>query len=180
MSTDPRNWASEFASYADFQRWQAAGARGAVEIELVELQQLFGWLAEAGLRIEEELLKHAFEALKRIQMRTPVRTGRARNSWHLVRPSAVDAYAYEDNQGHAFDGTLSEGTTDVLEVLVGSNVPYMIALEAGHSRQAPNGMVAITLAELSGALERRLEAIFREHPQGFVGPGQPRAEIVPE
>jgi hypothetical protein len=179
MSTDPRNWASEFGTYKDFQAWQAAGARGHVEIELGELQDLFGWLTEAGLHIEEELLKHAFEFLRRVQVRTPVRTGRARNSWHLIKPESEDLYQYTDNHGTSFDGTLSDGHTDPLEAVVGSNVPYMIALEAGHSRQAPNGMVAITLAELSGALEARLEAIFRENPEGFSGRGV-RPEIAPE
>ena len=178
MSTDPRNWASEFATYADFQRSQATQARAAVVIETEELQALFGWLAEAGLKIEDELLKHGLEFLRRVQFRTPVKTGRARASWHLVRPQTVDSFAYADNHGRTFDGTLSDPAAGVLEVIVGSNVPYMIALEAGHSRQAPNGIVAITLAEMSGALEARLEAIFRENPQGFSGRG--RAEIVPE
>lgn len=160
--SEPRNWASEFGTYPQFQRWQAAGAAEGVEIEMRELQDLFGWLAEAGLAIQEEILKHAFEAERRIAMRTPVKTGRAKNSWHTVKPGESDSYTYQDDHGNTFDGTLQDGHAGPFEAIVGSNVIYMIALEAGHSRQAPNGMVAITLAELSGALEARLEAIFRE------------------
>ena len=163
MSTDPKNWASEFARYSQFQRWQAGGAALDVEVELDDVNTLFSRLVTAGVLMHEEFLRFVFEAERRIIMRTPVRTGRAKNSWHTVKGNEPDAFQYTDNEGNAFDGALGLPAGDPWEAVVGSNVVYMIALEAGHSRQAPNGMVAITLAEIEGGLDRRLDQILIEH-----------------
>ena len=62
------------------------------------------------------------EAFNRIKTRTPVDTGRARDGW-----------------------TISGTPTDITIL---NEVPYIEFLENGHSRQAPNGMVRITLEEL--------------------------------
>lgn len=166
MTTDPKNWASEFPRYSDFQRWMSSDATIRVEADLRGVNELLAGLHVAGFLIQDELLKIGLEMHRRIAMRTPVKTGRARNSWHLVPPNSVDTFSYRDDQGHGFDGTLNDGVTGPLDVIIGSNVPYMIMLEAGHSRQAPNGMVGITLAEFHGALEARVEAILNEAVEG--------------
>jgi hypothetical protein len=38
-----------------------------------------------------------------------------------------------------------------------NNLPYAIALEYGHSRQAPNGMVRIALAEIEAEVSGYME-----------------------
>lgn len=63
----------------------------------------------------------ALRIFEKIVSRTPVDTGKARDSWTLK------------DEGDAF--------------VVENDVPYIGALERGHSKQAPGGMVAITLAE---------------------------------
>jgi len=93
----------------------------------------------------------ALELLGRIQARTPVDTGRALNSWHAVMPGESDAYTYKDGNGKSFDGSIGV-TAGPLEAWVGSNVDYMIYLEVGHSRQAPAGMVAVSVLELRDGL----------------------------
>ncbi|WP_429820275.1 hypothetical protein [Ensifer sp. B1-9] len=39
-------------------------------------------------------------------------------------------------------------------IFITNNLPYATALEAGHSKQAPIGMVAVTFAELESMLVR--------------------------
>jgi hypothetical protein len=89
-----------------------------------------------------------------ITRRTPVDTGRARANWFVTegQPSArVDlhpgAKKGEVPEPAAPDVSGLDGTKSVFII---NNLPYIEALENGHSRQAPNGMVrlAIQAAEL--------------------------------
>ena len=67
------------------------------------------------------------DLLRRIQQKTPVRTGRARASWHLVPPNSnQDPFlAYTDRRGHTYWGDLEGVRTGPGEAVVGSNVSYM-------------------------------------------------------
>jgi hypothetical protein len=167
MSTEPKNWAAEFPNYPAFQRAQSADAAVTVEMNLTGLNDTLNQLVGLGELGQEALLSIALELLRRISMRTPVKTGRLRNSFHLVEPGQTDSYQYNNDLGQTFDGTLSEeGAPGPLEVLVGTNVLYALAIEAGHSRQAPQGMVAISVAEMQGALEAKLQALIDERTGG--------------
>lgn len=94
----------------------------------------------------------ALEALRRVVMKTPVRDGRARGSWQVavsVRPTGeVDIL---DKDGGP---TIAEGSREIAQVgpneviFIASNLPYIERLEGGYSQQAPQGMVATTIAEL--------------------------------
>ena len=66
----------------------------------------------------------------RIQVRTPVDTGAARAGW------SIGWRGHEGNR-HA---------------VISNSVPYIVYLEFGWSKQAPKGMVRISLAEASNAL----------------------------
>ena len=70
----------------------------------------------------------AAEIADRVSRRTPVDTGRARDGWVL------------SGAGHSYT--------------VQNPVPYITALEHGHSAQAPAGMVAVTLSEAPALVER--------------------------
>ena len=70
----------------------------------------------------------ANEALARIMNKTPVDTGRARAGWRVAK-------------------------TGKLKFTVFNTVHYIIYLEFGHSKQAPRGMVAITIQELKRLYE---------------------------
>lgn len=159
MSTDPKNWAAEFPRYPDFQRFQAQGAWMTVTVEAKGLNDILMRLADGGEDMQRKVMEVSLELLARIARRTPVKTGRLRNSFHVVPPgSDSDSFDYEDNAGHPFSGNLTEGLpTGPFEALVGTNVLYALSIEAGHSRQAPNGMVAVSVAELRGALEAKLQ-----------------------
>lgn len=79
---------------------------------------------------EQQLGELGLYALSRIQLLTPVDTGRARGGWRFAR-----------------DGRYT--------MRVFNNVHYIIYLEYGHSQQAPHGMVRLTAAHLQRILARR-------------------------
>lgn len=90
----------------------------------------------------------AFELLRRIIIKTPVDTGRARNNWQVTinEPATGEK---NDTQASA------SGVSTINNVLIGqtifitNNVPYIIFLEEGSSGQAPAGMVDISLSEVA-------------------------------
>lgn len=94
----------------------------------------------------------ALEALRRAVLKSPVDTGRFRGNWQTavsVRPDGtLDVL---DPSGSA---TLAEGSRNISQlqpyevVYLSNNVEYAAALEDGHSQQAPQGVVAVTVAEL--------------------------------
>lgn len=110
----------------------------------------------------------ATDLRRRIADRTPVLTGRAKASWHVVPPGVSrDVYLFRDQQGHAFNGSLEDApenpTSGIIEALVGSSaraVPYIWRLERGWSKQAPNGMVSLSEAELLGVLDREADTLI--------------------
>ena len=81
----------------------------------------------------DALIGVADEAAAEIQTRTPVDTGAARKSW---KKAVVGNYIYWTNW-----------------------VAYIRRLEYGHSKQAPRGMVRITLADLPAMARRALNGI---------------------
>lgn len=91
--------------------------------------------------------------LSGVVLRTPVDTGRARGNWQTTvgHPGPGQEIMTEDKGG----GTvLSQGASSIAEqkgyqpIYLENNVPYIDRLEDGYSKQAPNGMVLLTLTEL--------------------------------
>ena len=99
--------------------------------------------------------KIALDALKGIVQKTPVDTGRARGNWQVTlgQPAAGEVGYVEKGGGP----TISKGTGEILvappigKIWLTNNVPYIQKLEhglPGGSRQAPAGMVQLTLVEI--------------------------------
>ena len=116
--------------------------------------------------------KISMEALKRVVMKTPVDTGRCRGNWQTTISSpAAGVLNVVDKEGDAVnvgkkthrrattainDAVLNAGK-QVLQglqayqaVFITNNVSYAIWLEDGSSKQAPKGMVKVTIEELKG------------------------------
>lgn len=98
----------------------------------------------------------ALDAVRRIVLRTPVDKGRARGNWFAQIGSAGTEISESfDPTGSAAiqraNGALSAYRAyDGFPVIsIYNNLPYINALEHGHSDQAPAGMVSITAAELA-------------------------------
>lgn len=113
-------------------------------------------------RLKKVVQRVAFDAAENIVVGgmvapgTPVDTGFARASWYVTINDRYAAGARGDTGSHlTHDKSGQTALTTSLSVIgiaeLGSviwllnNVPYIIALEYGHSGQAPTGMVRLTL-----------------------------------
>ena len=103
--------------------------------------------------------KIAFELFTRIVLKTPVDTGRARANWSvsLGAPSGAQT-GMTDKAGEA---TIAAGVTDINSaepmqqvIWLENNLPYIEALEDGHSQQAPAGMVEGSLHEIQTFIDQ--------------------------
>lgn len=105
------------------------------------------------------LRRVTFEILGKIVQRTPVLTGRARANWQ-VSQGAPSSSTYEMTanltgpQSKAVAMQRAQGTafTNYDTYWVVNNLPYIVALETGHSTQAPQGMVRVTMAEVEAGI----------------------------
>ncbi|MCW2309724.1 HK97 gp10 family phage protein [Rhodobium gokarnense] len=104
------------------------------------------------------LQKIAMETLSRVVLRTPVDSGRARGSWVVSLESPTDEVPAGVDPGGA--ATINRGSSIITGLhepkvtYVQSNLPYINRLENGWSGQAPNGMVAVTVAEIETMFAR--------------------------
>lgn len=115
---------------------------------------------EMAVKFQKKLV---LEALKRIILKTPVDIGRARNNWQVTigKPAKeiVDEVTRRRNKGKP---PLSNRDYKVINkakkhleqlppfavVYISNNLEYISYLEDGTSKQAPHGMVALTVEEL--------------------------------
>lgn len=119
--------------------------------------------------------KIALDLLKKIVLRTPVGNpdtwknpdahppgyvgGRARANWQVsldVLPGDAHTIDKVDASGR---GAISDGTLELLRltqpygvIWIFNNLPYMVRLENGWSRQAPQGMVQLSVIEVDSAV----------------------------
>jgi len=101
---------------------------------------------------EKVVRKTCFDLYARIVKRTPVDTGRAKGGWGIT----TDLDIPDGDVGNAqFTFTIEDD-----QVIIYNNVEYISDLEHGHSQvQAPNGMVAISLAEFNAHFEQVLHEL---------------------
>lgn len=99
--------------------------------------------------------KIGLDLWKKITMKTPVDTGRARASWNMSWGNPDGSTPSEGEHGEPtpeIEGQLSLGST----LHISSNLNYITFLEEGSpgpgSDQAPQGMVKISLQELQSEL----------------------------
>lgn len=105
--------------------------------------------------------KIVLEALKRLVMKTPVDTGRARGNWQVtIGRSATAAIEAVDKAGGE---TIKKGLAAIAAlppyqvVWISNNVDYIEFLEEGNSRQAPEGMMSLTVEELKIMFSKAVE-----------------------
>lgn len=88
---------------------------------------------------------------EKIERRTPVDTGRLRASWAV---SDTEPSSFTPPVGANGRGPVQATFRDPFDIsFITSNLPYTLRVEFGHSQQAPNGMVRISLAEMITELE---------------------------
>lgn len=102
--------------------------------------------------------KVALDLFKRIIMKSPVDSGRFRGNWQVAIGS-IPSGTLEVND-KAGTATVAKVTAVTLGLKAGdvitlvNNLSYARALEYGHSKQAPSGMVRLAVTEY-GAVVRK-------------------------
>ena len=128
-----------------------------------------------GIKYETLFVKVAVDLFADIVRRTPVDTGRARVNWQMTEGSPGTGSIGEFSKDHVQKSRTKDskatlygypvtppsgafsGTRDIYIV---NNLPYIGALEEGHSQQAPFGMVELAIenqkAQLESAVDKTL------------------------
>lgn len=95
--------------------------------------------------------KLSLDVLTGVVTQTPVDTGRARGAWLAGSTLTSETPERLDSSG---GGTIASGASEIATasfaqpIYVQNNVSYIRALENGHSQQAPQGMVAVTISNI--------------------------------
>lgn len=132
------------------------------------------FIKKSDLSISIILRKFAFDLLKKIIQKSPVDTGRSRGAWliSMEKLSEKDSkmkqpfvrrnypnYSMKEEQRGRGEGRLRDRSKMpfIKYITIINKVPYVIRLEYGHSRQAPFGMIRISMRELrKGKLPKEL------------------------
>lgn len=119
-------------------------------------------------RIDEVMRGTALELQSRIMQRTPVDTGRARANWNATTGSAnttTDLGATEADvpakQQEGSELIRVTGFANGEHLFLANGLPYIESLENGSSAQAPSGMVALTIEELTPVVEQLAREVSR-------------------
>lgn len=109
--------------------------------------------------------KISLELFHRVIVKSPVDIGRFKGNWQVAIGSIpAGTLELNDKSGTA---TISRVTAATLALKAGdliylvNNLEYARALEYGHSKQAPAGMVRLTLSEFQGVVNRAADEVSR-------------------
>ncbi len=135
---------------------------------------LDAWAEKKKIQIAKTREILAFAIFTRVVMRTPVDRGAARQNWLVT----LNKPTYEYDQGKAKGGrVMSDGQKAIASargddtIIMQNNLPYIEKLEYGgygpnsksgktvngFSKQAPHGMVGITMQEFGGIVTEAVE-----------------------
>ncbi len=96
----------------------------------------------------------AMGVLRRVVLKTPVDTGRARGNWQVTVSSPAEGEVdVTDKRGR---DTIANGKAGMADarysgiIWLTNNLAYILSLEGGWSQQAPVGMLAVSLEEMIG------------------------------
>lgn len=112
---------------------------------------------KAEAQMDRKVREVCFEMSARIIQKTPVDTGRARANW--IASIGSPSTAVTDSMDKIGSATLANAMS-VAKGAVGkvfwlsNNLPYIEKLEYGSSKQAPQGMVRVTMIEMRGIINR--------------------------
>jgi hypothetical protein len=125
--------------------------------------QIAAFVEKANGNIDLVVRKVALEMFSRVIQKSPVDTGRFKGNWQVAIGSIPDGTLQLDDK--AGTATMAKVTAVALQLEAGqviylvNNLPYAQALEYGHSKQAPQGMVRLTIAEFNAAVERAAQSV---------------------
>lgn len=102
----------------------------------------------------------AFDLASEMIQRSPVDTGRFKNNWYAgIGAINHTTNASTDKSGGQSLGRVRaalEGFEPGMKIYITNSLPYAKPLEHGHSKQAPTGMVGLTVQNYAAKLRLRL------------------------
>lgn len=111
--------------------------------------QLSQFAEKAAANADKMVRGVALDIWGELIQRSPVDTGRFRQNWQLsiTNPPAGVISVAGTSEAPASAPSAPEIAPGVLgkTLFIGNNLPYAVRLEYGHSNQAPQGMVGLTL-----------------------------------
>lgn len=125
-------------------------------------EQVAKWSEETKAKVELAVRKIALDVFSEVIMMSPVDTGRFRGNW-MCSIGNVPNGTLEIND-KAGTATISKAQAEIMNLKAGqaiylvNNLPYAQRLEMGHSKQAPAGMVRLTVQRFRPIVE----AVARE------------------
>lgn len=108
---------------------------------------------------ETVVKKVMLETFSKVIYKSPVRSGRFRANWIIGYSSPDRATSLNtDKSGAGTIGQIASEITgaklDGKSIFLTNSLPYSLRLENGYSQQSPQGMVKITLMEISATYGR--------------------------
>ena len=93
--------------------------------------------------------KIALDLLKKVTMKSPVKTGRFKANW-MTGIGGADETTTESTVDDAVmrGSIILSAYRDLKQIHISNNLPYAAALEHGHSMQAPLGVAEISVEEI--------------------------------
>ena len=111
-------------------------------------------LTRWGVSLEHEqapkfIRKIALDLLKKVTMKSPVKTGRFKANW-MTGIGGADETTTESTVDDAVmrGSIILSAYRDLKQIHISNNLPYAAALEHGHSMQAPLGVAEISVEEI--------------------------------
>lgn len=125
-------------------------------------QQIEQWANQMDERINQVVRKIVLDIYTRIAQRTAVKTGRAITNWMVAKGTPITTATLDaDPTGmQAMQAAMSVFATYDYKVdtaiFITNSVPYIMRLEHGSSKQHPEGMVRVTVAEFQNIIQAQI------------------------
>lgn len=121
------------------------------------------WTDKANGNVDLVVRKVALDLFSRVISKSPVDTGRFRGNWQVAIASIpAGTLDLTDKDGSA---TIAKADAEVLKLKAGdiiylvNNLPYSRRLEYGWSKQAPAGMVRLTVTEYGAVVSNAVSEV---------------------
>jgi hypothetical protein len=125
--------------------------------------QIGAWVEKAQGNVDLVVRKVALDMFSRVIQKSPVDTGRFKANWQVnIGSIPAGTIVLDDKAGTA---TIAKVAAETLNLKAGqiiylaNNLAYAQALEYGHSKQAPNGMVRLTIAEFNAVVNKAAASV---------------------
>ncbi|OGU11553.1 MAG: hypothetical protein A2075_23380 [Geobacteraceae bacterium GWC2_58_44] len=121
------------------------------------------WAKKAERNMHAAIRQTAFDIFRRVILKTPVLTGRLRANWGVQVGSPWTGTV--DGVDESGGPTIAAAQGKVLpwncrgSIFLNNNLPYAGAIEYGHSKQHPAGMVRVTLEEFPHIVQEKAREV---------------------